>query len=710
MTPELGHLALILALLVALTQGVLPLVGAHRGDAGWMALARPAAQTQFVLVAFAFGSLMAAFVANDFSVVYVAQHSNSQLPTAYRAAAVWGGHEGSLLLWLFILSGWTFAVSIFSRQLPLAMLARVLGVLGLVSTGFLLFILFTSNPFERLLPAAEDGRDLNPLLQDPGLVFHPPMLYMGYVGFAVAFAFAIAALLAGRLDAAWARWSRPWTTVAWIFLTLGIALGSWWAYYELGWGGWWFWDPVENASFMPWLVGTALIHSLAVTEKRGSFKNWTVLLAIGAFSLSLLGTFLVRSGVLTSVHAFATDPRRGIFILLFLTVVIGGSLTLFAWRAPKVGAGGAFAMFSRETLLLVNNVLLLVAAASVLLGTLYPLLVDALGLGKLSVGPPYFNAVFVPIMVPLLALIAVGPLARWKHADAREMMRRLRLAALVALAGAAGLPWLVGAWTPLVALGLLLAMWIAASTLFQVRDRLKSGWPPRAFWGMHAGAPGHRGVRRRRHAGQGPRGREGRAHGARRHGRPRRLHRAPGRRRRGPGAELRRPARRLRTAARRRRAAPPASREARLRLVADADDRDRHRQRLHARPLRRPRRAAGRRRRGGGVERARVLQALRRLDLGRLPVDGARRRARRERPALPHRPRGAPSPRERRREALPDPARAVSRPRGVPRRRPEPEAARGAVAARRQAGAGVHAAAAAGGRRGEDGQLRAGAT
>jgi len=485
MTPELGHFALILALLVALVQGMLPIVGAQRGHAAWIALARPAAQTQFVLIAFAFGCLTLAFLNNDFSVTYVAQHSNSRLPTAYRVAAVWGGHEGSLLLWLMMLNGWTLAVSLLSRQLPRAMVARVIGVLGLVAAGFLLFILLTSNPFERLLPAAAEGKDLNPLLQDPGLVFHPPMLYMGYVGFSVAFAFAIAALLAGRLDAAWARWSRPWTTVAWLFLTLGIALGSWWAYYELGWGGWWFWDPVENASFMPWLVGTALIHSLAVTEKRGCFRNWTVLLAISAFSLSLLGTFLVRSGVLSSVHAFATDPARGIFILAFLVVVIGGSLTLFAWRAPTVGLGGAFALLSRETLLLVNNVLFVVAAGSVLLGTLYPLFIDALGMGKLSVGPPYFNTVFVPIMVPLLFLVGLGPLARWKQLDAREMARRLRLPAVLALAAGAGLPFAMGRWSPLVALGLLLAAWIAASTLMQVIARLRAGAAPVSFWGMH---------------------------------------------------------------------------------------------------------------------------------------------------------------------------------------------------------------------------------
>ena len=485
MTPELGHLALILALLVALVQGVLPVVGAHRGVPAWIALARPAAQTQFALVAIAFACLAAAFVANDFSVLYVSQHSHSKLPVIYRAAAVWGGHEGSLLLWVLMLNGWTLAVTLLSHQLPQAMVARVIGVLGLVAAGFELLILATSNPFDRLLPAAAEGRDLNPLLQDPGLVFHPPMLYMGYVGFSVAFAFAIAALLSGRLDATWARWSRPWTTVAWVCLTIGVAAGSMWAYYELGWGGWWFWDPVENASFMPWLMGTALIHSLAVTEKRGIFKNWTVLLAISAFSLSLLGTFLVRSGVLTSVHAFATDPRRGIFILIFLIAVIGGSLALFAWRAPKVGSGGTFAALSRETLLLVNNVLLVVAAGSVLLGTLYPLFIDALGLGKLSVGPPYFNAVFVPIMVPLLVLVGMGPLARWKQLDAREMAKRLRIAFVLALIAGALLPAMTDDWSALVALGLLLAVWIVASTVFQVRERLKAGFPPLSYWGMH---------------------------------------------------------------------------------------------------------------------------------------------------------------------------------------------------------------------------------
>jgi len=484
MIPELGHFALILALFVSLTQGVVALLGAHHLRSDWMRFARPAATVAFLLTLLSYACLTWAFHVNDFSVAYVARHSNTHLPTAYRLAAVWGGHEGSLLLWALILTGWAGAVALRSRQLPEAMVARVLGVLGLVAVGFLAFILFTSNPFERLLPAPAEGRDLNPLLQDPGLILHPPMLYMGYVGFSVAFAFAIAALIEGRLDAAWARWSRPWTTVAWVFLTLGIALGSWWAYYELGWGGWWFWDPVENASFMPWLVGTALMHSLAVTEKRGSFKNWTVLLAIAAFSLSLLGTFLVRSGVLTSVHAFATDPRRGVFILAFLVVVIGTSLALYAWRAPKVSLGGRFALASRETLLLVNNVLLVVAAGSVLLGTLYPLIIDALGLGKISVGPPYFNAVFVPIMLPLLLLIAAGPLVRWKRAEPRAAAQRLILPAVLALTGAALLPRAAGAWSLMAALGLGLAVWIAAAVIEQTVRRLQSGRPPAAYWGM----------------------------------------------------------------------------------------------------------------------------------------------------------------------------------------------------------------------------------
>lgn len=485
MIPEIGSFALVLALLVALVQGTLPLIGAQRGVPAWIALARPASSMLFLLIAVAFGCLTASFINNDFSVVYVAQHSNSRLPLEYRISGVWGGHEGSLLLWVLMLSLWSLAVAAFSRSLPDDMVARVQGVLGLVAAGFILFILLTSSPFERLLPGAEDGRDLNPLLQDPGLIFHPPMLYMGYVGFSVAFAFAIAALLSGRLDAAWARWSRPWTTAAWIFLTLGIGLGSIWAYYELGWGGWWFWDPVENASFLPWLVGTALIHSLAVTEKRGSFKNWTVLLAIGAFSLSLLGTFLVRSGVLSSVHAFASDPKRGIFILVFLAVVVGSSLTLFAWRAPRVSLGGAFALVSRETLLLINNVLLLSAAGAVLLGTLYPLVIDALNLGKLSVGPPYFNAVFTPLMVPLLFLMAVGPVARWKQASLAEIARPLRWAFGIAVAAGVSIPFFYGGWSGSVALGMGLAIWIVGASVLQIIARARTSLPPRAFWGMH---------------------------------------------------------------------------------------------------------------------------------------------------------------------------------------------------------------------------------
>jgi len=472
MIPELGHFALVLALCVALVQGVLPLAGAARGNRAWMALARPSALLLLLLVVIAIACLTYAFVTNDFSVKYVAEHSNSKLPVAYQVSGVWGGHEGSLLLWTLMLGLWMAAVSIFSRTLPEEMLARVLGIMGLISVGFFAFMLFASNPFERLLPAAADGRDLNPLLQDPGMVFHPPMLYMGYVGFSVAFAFSMAALIDGRLDATWARWSRPWTTVAWAFLTLGIALGSAWAYYELGWGGWWFWDPVENASFMPWLVGTALIHSLAVTEKRGAFRIWTVFLAILAFSLSLLGTFLVRSGVLTSVHAFATDPKRGIFILAFLAVVVGSSLTLFAWRASKVGLGGRFALVSRESMLLTNNALLLVAAGAVLLGTLYPLVLDALAMGKISVGPPYFETVFVPLMAPALFLMGLGPLARWKQASLPELAQRLRWAFGVSLVAAIVTPFIMGRWSFMVSFGILLAAWIVASSLVHFKAQL----------------------------------------------------------------------------------------------------------------------------------------------------------------------------------------------------------------------------------------------
>jgi len=481
MTPELGQFALALALAVALIQAIVPIAGAARGDATWMAVARPAAQAQALLVAFAFGCLTYSFVTNDWSVAYVAEHSNSALPLHYRIAGVWGGHEGSLLLWTLMLGVWMTAVSFFSGHLPEEMTARVLGVMGAVSTGFLAFMLFTSNPFDRQFPMPLDGRDLNPLLQDPGMVAHPPMLYMGYVGFSVAYSFAVAALLSGKLDAAWARWSRPWTTVAWMFLTIGIALGSGWAYYELGWGGWWFWDPVENASFMPWLVGTALIHSLAVTEKRGSFRSWTVLLAIVAFGLSLLGTFLVRSGVLTSVHAFAVDPRRGIFILGLFTVFIGGALALYAWRTSRIGLGGDFAPISRESFLLANNVLLVAAGASVFLGTLYPLAIDALGVGKISVGPPYFETVFVPLMAPALFLMGIGPLARWKHASLPELAVLLRWALAVSIAVGLLLPLAFGRWSALTGLGLALALWIAITGVMSLRKRPRGS---RAYLGM----------------------------------------------------------------------------------------------------------------------------------------------------------------------------------------------------------------------------------
>ena len=474
MIPELGQLALCLALGVALVQGIFPLI-----NPGSAALARAAAQAQALLVAFAFGCLTYAFVTNDFSVQYVAMHSNSALPLHYRISGVWGGHEGSFLLWCLMLGVWMLAVAAFSAHLPQEMVARVLGVMGVLSAGFIAFMLFTSNPFDRLFPAPPDGRDLNPLLQDPGMVLHPPMLYMGYVGFSVAFAFAVAALLAGRLDAAWARWSRPWTTVAWVFLTLGIALGSGWAYYELGWGGWWFWDPVENASFMPWLVGTALIHSLAVTEKRGGFRSWTVLLAIVAFGLSLLGTFLVRSGVLTSVHAFAVDPKRGIFILGLFAVFIGGALALYAWRTSRIGAGGAFETVSRESLLIANNVLLAAAAATVFLGTLYPLALDALGAGKISVGPPYFESVFVPLVAPALFLMGVGPLARWKRASLPELAVRLRWALAVSLALGLLLPLASGDWRPMVGFSLALALWIVITALLTMK-----GKQTRAHYGM----------------------------------------------------------------------------------------------------------------------------------------------------------------------------------------------------------------------------------
>jgi len=492
MIPEIGHFALILALCMAVFQAVLPLIGVAKNNLNLMSIAKTAAIGQFSFMTVSFVVLLYSFVVNDFSVSYVANNSNTNLPLLYRISAVWGAHEGSLLLWGYTLVIWTVAVLIFSDSLPAKMVARVVAVLGMISIGFLLFLLLTSNPFERLLPAAIEGRDLNPLLQDPGLAFHPPMLYFGYVGFAVPFAFAIAAMLGGQLDAAWARWSRPWTTIAWVFLTLGITLGSWWAYYELGWGGWWFWDPVENASFMPWLVGTALLHSLAVTEKRNAFKAWTVLLAILAFSLSLLGTFLVRSGVLTSVHAFATDPARGVFILAFLVVVIGGSLLLYAVRAPTIKTTAQFSLFSKETALLMNNVLLLVAMASILLGTLYPLLIDALGLGKISVGPPYFNSVFVPLMIPLALLLGVGIVSRWKKDQTKRVFSDLKMTLLMTVVVTVILGFALVEFKLLALMGLFLAVWVFLSAvhLFAVRfNRNKKllqalSEIPASFYGM----------------------------------------------------------------------------------------------------------------------------------------------------------------------------------------------------------------------------------
>jgi len=492
MIPELGHFALIMALVMALIQASLPVIGATKGINSWVALAKPVTQLQLFFLLVSFAALVYSFIVHDFSVVYVANNSNTALPLVYRISAVWGAHEGSLLLWALTLAIWASAVALFSRSIPKDMLARVLGVMGMISVGFLLFMLLTSNPFDRLAVAPVQGRDLNPLLQDFGLIIHPPLLYMGYVGFSVAFAFAIAALLGGKLDAAWARWSRPWTNIAWLFLTLGISLGSWWAYYELGWGGWWFWDPVENASFMPWLVGTALMHSLAVTEKRGTFKAWTVLLAIFAFSLSLLGTFLVRSGVLTSVHAFATDPGRGVFILIFLVIVIGGSLALYAWRAPSIRSSTTFELFSRETALLVNNVILVVVAASILLGTLYPLLLDALGVGKISVGPPYFESVFVPLTIPLALLMGIGALMRWKQDKPARLVKALASLFIVSIIVGGLLPLLFDEYQFGAAIGLMLATWITLTTLQGIRLRLvNKGYSlkslmsvPRSFYGM----------------------------------------------------------------------------------------------------------------------------------------------------------------------------------------------------------------------------------
>ncbi len=493
MIVELGHFALILAFCAALVQSVPPLIGVHRNRPHWAALAVPAARWQFAFLLLAFICLAWAFLQKDFSVLYVAKNSNSSLPWYYRLSAVWGAHEGSLLLWAFILSGWTLAVSFFSRSLPFTFTARVLAVLGLISIGFLMFMLFTSNPFERLLPRAPDGQDLNPLLQDFGLVIHPPILYMGYVGLSVPFAFAIAGLLEGRLFSAWTRWTRPWTLVAWSFLTVGISLGSWWAYYELGWGGWWFWDPVENASFMPWLLTTALLHSLAVTEQRQAFQAWTLLLSIFAFSLSLLGTFLVRSGVLVSVHAFATDPARGVFILIFLGLVIGGALLLFAWRAGHVLSIGRFALVSRETALLFNNIFLVCAGATILGGTIYPIIHDAMGLGSLSIGPPYFNLMFTVLMLPLVLLLGFGPVLRWKQDRLKPVFLRLYKTLIVALALAIAFVLLVLAPPSFgVALCVCLALWVIGSSFYNLKARLQNKpdklrallTQPRSYFGM----------------------------------------------------------------------------------------------------------------------------------------------------------------------------------------------------------------------------------
>ncbi|MBE9560993.1 MAG: heme lyase CcmF/NrfE family subunit [Proteobacteria bacterium] len=473
MIPELGHFALIIAFAVAIVQSIVPLVGTSKNQTALISLARPAALTQLLFVGLSYAALTHAFIVHDFSVLYVSQHSNLVQPLMYRISAVWGSHEGSLLLWTLILSLWTIAVAVYSKNLPEILMARVLAVMGMISTGFIAFMLFTSNPFERIFPTPLDGNELNPLLQDPGLVLHPPLLYMGYVGFSVAFAFAVAALLGGKLDATWARWSRPWTTVAWSFLTIGIALGSWWAYNELGWGGWWFWDPVENASFMPWLVGTALIHSLASTEKRGVFKSWTVLLAILAFSMSLLGTFIVRSGVLVSVHAFATDPARGVFILGFLVVVVGGSLALYAWRSATVISFGRFQWFSRETALLLNNIIFLTATTAVFVGTMYPLVVDAFGVGKISVGRPYFDTMFSLVGIPLLLLLGIGPSIRWKGDDWSRVVRTYTLFFIVSLVAGLLIPFMVEEKLNLsTGLGLAAALWVALTTLKDLFSRI----------------------------------------------------------------------------------------------------------------------------------------------------------------------------------------------------------------------------------------------
>ena len=496
MIVEIGHFALMLALVVALVQAVLPLAGAARGNQSWMAVAAPSAIVQFLCIAAAFGCLLYSFAVSDFTVVNVAQNSNSLQPMIYKISSTWGNHEGSMVLWVLILALFGCMVALFGGNLPPTLKARTLSVQSMIAFGFLLFILLTSNPFERLSPPPVDGRDLNPLLQDIGLAMHPPMLYLGYVGFSIAFSFAIAALIEGKVDAAWARWVRPWTLLAWVFLTAGILLGSWWAYYELGWGGWWYWDPVENASFMPWLVGTALLHSAVVVEKRDALKTWTILLAILTFSLSLIGTFLVRSGVLTSVHAFATDPERGVFILALLVIAIGGSLLLYAWRAPQLKGGGLFAPISREGSLILNNLLLTTAAATVFIGTLYPLMLDAVTGDKISVGPPFFNATFVPLMIPLIVALGVGPLLSWKRADLPGALQRLKFALVAAMTVTAVAAYIAWGRSVFGAIGLGLAGWLAAGVLIEFGSRIGIGRAnlgdvlrrafglPRSAWGM----------------------------------------------------------------------------------------------------------------------------------------------------------------------------------------------------------------------------------
>ena len=496
MIAEIGQFALALALVTALIQATIPLIGAARGAPPWMAVARPAAIVQLGLVAIAFAALTHAYVTSDFSVLNVAQNSNSLKPLIYKISGVWGNHEGSLVLWVLILALFGAMVAAFGTNLPPTLKARVLSVQAMIAVGFLSFMLLSSNPFLRVFPAPPDGNGLNPLLQDPGLAFHPPILYAGYVGFSIAFSFAIAALIDGKVDAAWARWVRPWTLLAWSFLTAGIGLGSWWAYYELGWGGWWYWDPVENASFMPWLVGTALLHSALVVERRDALKTWTILLAILTFSLSLVGTFLVRSGVLTSVHAFATDPARGVFILMLLIVAIGGSLTLYAVRAPVLKGGGLFSPISREGNLILNNLLLTIAAATVFLGTLYPLFLEVIGGGKVSVGPPFFNTTFVPLMIPLVIAMGVGPLLSWKRGDLAGVLDRLKFAFAATLVVALIASYITWGQSVFGVMGMSLAVWLATSVLVTLAERIGLGRVsltdslqrlsslPRNIWGM----------------------------------------------------------------------------------------------------------------------------------------------------------------------------------------------------------------------------------